>query len=91
MNKTYFLKPTTTLNTVTILPDPDKPALGLHPNTPAERALRQLVDGIAPLPPVSPNAIAIAATSAARTLPARQPRESVFNPEPESPSVRPGA
>src|SRR2546426_3458156 len=71
--KTYILKPNMTLNSVTILPDPDKPVLGLHPNTPEERALRQLIDVMAPAPPLSPNAISIAATSAARPLPPRQP------------------
>src|SRR5437879_3673178 len=70
--KTYILKPNMTLKSVTILPDSDKPAVGLHPNTPEERALRQLVNVIAP-PPVSPKAIVIAVTPGARTLPPRQP------------------
>jgi hypothetical protein len=73
MKKTYFLKPTMTFNTVTILPDPHKPVLGLHPNTPGERALRQIVEDIAPLPAASPKVIFIAGTPAARTLPSCQP------------------
>ena len=71
--KTYYLKPTMTFNTLTILPDPHKPVLGLHPNTPGERALRQIVDDLAPLPAASPNVIFIAEKPAARTLPPCQP------------------
>jgi transposase len=73
MNKTYYLKPTMTFNTVTSLPDPHKPVLGLHPNTPGERALRQIVEDIAPLPAASPNAIFIAGKPVTRTLPPCQP------------------
>jgi transposase len=73
MNKTYFLKPTMTLNTVTILSDPHKLALGLHPNTPGERALRQIVGVIAPLPAASPNAVTISGMPISRILPPPQP------------------
>ena len=75
MNKTYYLKPTMTFNSVTSLLDSHKPALGLHPNTPGERALRQIVEDIAPAAPPAPNALAraAAATPIARTLPPCQP------------------
>src|SRR4030095_16132864 len=73
MKKTYYLKPTMTFNTLTILPDPHKPVLGLHPNTPGERALRQIVDDLAPLPAASPNVIFIAEKPGARPWPPCQP------------------
>jgi hypothetical protein len=66
MNKTYYLKPTVTLHTVTSLVDPHKPILGLHPNTPGERALRQVVEDIAPLLP--PGNYLCAATLLARSI-----------------------
>ncbi len=69
--KTYFLKPTMTFNTVTTLPNPDKP--GIAPGSPQDRALRQIVETIAPIRPASPMAMAMAATPAAKMLPPRQP------------------
>ena len=71
MKKTYFLKPTMTLNTVTNLGDRHKTAV--VPGSAQDRAIRQSVDLIAPAAPASPLAVAIAATPAASTLPPRQP------------------
>src|SRR5580765_1202027 len=73
MIKTYYLKPTMTFHSVTILSDPHKPVLGPPPNTPEERALRQIVEDIAPLPAASPNVLFIAGTPAPRALPPPQP------------------
>lgn len=72
MKKTYFLKPTMTLNTVTGAASQDKPGLRPHPNSPEARAARQLTDAIAPKTP-APSALARALTRALPTLPARQP------------------
>ena len=57
--KTYILNPTMTFNSLTVLPNADKPAVDLHPNTPEQRALRQIVEAIAPEPAASPKAMAI--------------------------------
>ena len=71
MNKTYFLKPTMTLNTVTTLLDPHKP--GVTPGSPQDRAIAQMVTTIAPSPPAAPNVLSIAAASVAKPLPPCQP------------------
>ena len=71
MNKTYFLKPTMTLNTVTTLLDPHKP--GVTPGSPQDRAIAQMVTTIAPSPPAAPNVLSIAASSVAKPLPPCQP------------------
>ena len=54
---------------------PDGIQMRPHPNTPGERALRQLVEAITPAPLPSPNALVIdaVATPAAKPLPPRQP------------------
>jgi transposase len=63
-----------TFITLTTTASPDKPGLHPHPNTPQERNARQLIESIAPLPPVSPPTLAmVAAMSAGKTLPPRQP------------------
>ena len=61
MNKTYFLKPTMTLNTVTTLLDPHKPRV--TPGSSQDRAIAQIVATIAPAPPAAPNAHSIASVS----------------------------
>src|SRR5438552_8643777 len=73
MNKTYFLKPTMTFNTLTSPLDPHKAVVG--PGSAQDRAIRQSVDVIAPAAPLAPKALARAAaqTPIARTLPPRQP------------------
>ncbi len=73
MKKTYILKPTMTLDTVTSRPDSHKPFIA--PGSAQDRAIRRSVDVIAPAAPPPPNALAraAAATPIARTLPARQP------------------
>jgi transposase len=73
MKKTYYLKPTMTLNTVTSLLDPHKPAPA--PGSAADRAIRQCVEVIAPAASPAPNAIAraVAQTPNTRTLPPCQP------------------
>jgi len=74
MKKTYYLKPTMTLNNVTSLLDPHKPALA--PGSAQARAIGQSVEVIAPAAaPPAPNAIAraLAQTAITGTLPPRQP------------------
>jgi len=71
--KTYILKPNMTFNNVETSANLSKPGLGLHPNTPEQRAIHRMVQAIAPAPPVSPNVIAMSATPAASTLPPPQP------------------
>ena len=73
MIKTYYLKPTMTLNTLTTPSTWDKPGLRPHPNTPQHRAARAIADDLVPIPPASPDAIAITAPIPARSLPPRQP------------------
>jgi transposase len=71
--KTYYLKPTMTLNTLTTPSTWDKPGLRPHPNTPQPRAACAIADDLVPIPPASPNAIDLAAPIRARSLPPRQP------------------
>ena len=71
MSKTYYLKPTMTLNTVTNPLDPHKP--GVTPGSPLDRAIRQMVDTIAPAPQTDPSAVSMAPTPVAKSLPPRQP------------------
>ena len=73
MNKTYYLKPTMTLNTVTSLLDPHKAAVA--PGSAQDRAIRQSVDVIAPAAPLAPNALArtVAQRPITGALPVRQP------------------
>lgn len=62
-----------TLNTVTTTASLDKPLLPAHPNTPQQRAARELTQSIAPTASVSPTVLALAASTSAPTLPPRQP------------------
>jgi transposase len=73
MKKTYYLKPTMTLNIVTSLPDPHKAAVA--PGSAQEGAIRQSVDVIASAAPCVPNALAraVGQRPSPGTLPARQP------------------
>ncbi len=73
MIKTYYLKPTMTLNTVSTSSTWDKPGLRPHPNTPQHRAACAIADDLVPIPPASPDTIALAAPIPARSLPPRQP------------------
>ena len=89
MNKTYYLKPTMTFNIVTSLPDPHKASV--VPGSAQDRAIRQSVEVIAPAAPPAPNAIAraLAQTTIARTLPARQPLPTPVV-HPDKPSLKLG-
>jgi transposase len=60
-----------TLNTVITPRHPDKP--GLAPGSPRDRAIRKLVDAIAPVQPASPNGMMRAGTPAAKMVPPPQP------------------
>jgi transposase len=87
--KTYFLKPTMTLNTVTTSPSLDKPLLSAHPNTPQQRAARELTDSIAPTAPASLQVLALAAGTSVQTLPPRQPLPTPVL-YPDKPSIKLG-
>jgi transposase len=89
MIKTYFLKPIMTPSTLTTGAAPGKPLLRPHPNTPAQRAARQLTDAIAPLPPPSPCAVPIPASPDAKISPPRQPLPSAVL-YPDKPSIKIG-
>ena len=67
MIKTYFLKPTMTLNSVSTATDAHKPRHAWHANSPQHRAARRLTDAIAPAPPTCCPILA------PKTVPARQP------------------
>ncbi|MBI4661870.1 MAG: transposase [Verrucomicrobia bacterium] len=87
MKKTYYLKPTLTLSILTNPAAPDKPGLRPHPNTPESRAVRGLVEAIAPSPPASPKALVIDLSTPLATpaLPPRQPLPRlVLHPEKNS-------
>lgn len=88
MIKTYFLKPTMTLKTLTTIPALDKPLLSAHPNTPQQRAARELTEAIAPAP-ASPQGLALVAGSPAPTLPPRQPLPTPVL-YPDKPSIKIG-
>jgi len=75
MKKTYFLNPNMTFTTLKINPSLIKPALSSLPSQAEERATREIVDAIAPAPPLSPKTLVIdtVAPPAAKALPPRQP------------------
>jgi transposase len=87
MKKTYYLKPITTLHSVTILPDRDKAPLA--PGSAEDRAIRQSVEVIAPATPPSPKVVAISARPAPRPLPPRQPLPTPVL-YPDKPSIKLG-
>jgi transposase len=86
MIKTYFLKPTMTLNTVTSLLDPHKPAL--PSGSAKDRLVRQCVNVIVPASTPVPKALAIATTNAS-TWPVRQPLPTPML-YPDKPSLKLG-
>lgn len=74
MKKTYLLKPNMTFTTLTIHADPIKPDCGSWPSEAEDHATRQIVDAIAPAPPLSPKALVIdIAAPLATTLAPPQP------------------
>src|SRR3954469_5469004 len=73
MIKTYILKPTMTLKTLTNPAGAHKPCLSLHPNTSQQREARQLTDAIAPAPPASSKTKVLTIPLPTKTLPPRQP------------------
>ena len=73
--KTYLLKPNMTFTTLKINAELIKPAFSSLPSKAEDRATRDIVNAIAPAPPLSPHTLVMdmAATPATRTLPPCQP------------------
>jgi hypothetical protein len=71
--KTYYLKPTMTLNTLSTPSAWDKPRLRPRRNTPEDRTAHQIANQLVPIAPASPDTITLTAPIPARSLPPRQP------------------